>query len=62
MKLEFRKSFERDLKKVKDSRLLKRIKLVIEEVEKADNLQQVNNFKSLKRAFNCCRIVSHFYS
>ena len=49
MKTEFRKSFEKDLKKIKDYNLLKKIKLVIEEIENAENLQQINNLKALKQ-------------
>jgi len=48
MEVEFRKSFEKDLNKIKNTGLLKKIKSVILEVEKADNLQQINQIKSLK--------------
>lgn len=56
MKIEFRKSFEKDLKNIKDSDLLKRVKLVIEEIENTDNLQQINNLKAIKTASNHYRI------
>jgi mRNA interferase RelE/StbE len=56
MKIEFRKSFEKDLKNIKDRNLLNRIQLVIEEIEKADNLQQINQLKSLKGEKNYYRI------
>ncbi len=36
--------------------MLKRVKLVIEEIEKADNLQSINNLKFLKTASNHYRI------
>lgn len=38
MKVEFRKSFEKDLKTIKDTKLLKKIKSVIVGIEKVDNL------------------------
>lgn len=56
MKVEFRKSFQRDLKKIKDSALLKKIKLAIEEIEQAENIQQINNLKFLKTEPNYYRI------
>lgn len=38
MKVEFRKSFEKDLGKIRDRDLLSRIKTVIEEVENVETL------------------------
>ena len=37
MNVEFRKSFEKDLSKIRDAELLKRIQAVIEEVESVNN-------------------------
>ncbi len=48
MNVEFRKSFEKDLSKIRDESLLQRIQAVIEEVEKAESLEEVNNIKKLK--------------
>jgi mRNA interferase RelE/StbE len=48
MNVEFRKSFEKDLSKIRDESVLQRIQTVIEEVEKAENLGDVNNIKKLK--------------
>ena len=48
MNVEFRKSFEKDLKKIRDEDLLQRIQVVIEEVEDAGNLGEINNIKKLK--------------
>jgi len=48
MIVEFRKSFEKDLSKIKGEILLQRIQTVIEEVENAENLAEVNNVKKLK--------------
>lgn len=56
MEVEFRKSFQRDLKKIKEVNLLKKIKSIIEEVENADNLSQINNLKFLKGEANYYRI------
>jgi mRNA interferase RelE/StbE len=48
MNVEFRKSFEKDLNKIKEESLLQRIKAVIEQVENAENLEDVSNIKKLK--------------
>ena len=48
MNVEFRKSFEKDLGKIRDEDLLSRIKAAIEEVEAAESLLDVNNIKKLK--------------
>ncbi|MBF2057544.1 MAG: type II toxin-antitoxin system RelE/ParE family toxin [Cyanobacterium sp. T60_A2020_053] len=56
MKIEFRKSFEKDIKKIKDVKLLRKTQLIIEEIEKLDNLQQINNIKPLKGETNYYRI------
>lgn len=48
MKVDFKSSFSRDLKKIKDKDLLQQVKKAIEEVEQAMNLQTVNNLKQLK--------------
>jgi mRNA interferase RelE/StbE len=48
MKVEFKKSFEKDLTKIRDETLLQRIQSVIEEVENAENLSEINNIKKLK--------------
>ncbi len=48
MNVEFRKSFEKDLSSIQDVALLQRIRTVIEEVETAENLNEVTNIKKLK--------------
>lgn len=48
MNLEFRKSFEKDLQKLRDPALLQRIKATIEEVERAASLNDLSNIKKLK--------------
>jgi len=49
MKVEFRKSFEKDLGKLRDVDLLQRIQAVIEEVETIDSLSNLTNIKKLKQ-------------
>lgn len=56
MKVEFRESFAKDLKGVKDKGLLRRAKEVIEAVEKADSLADVANLKKLKGGGNYFRL------
>ena len=56
MKTTFRKSFERDLKKIKDHDLLDRIRKVIEGVETADDLQGISNFKKIAGTADFYRI------
>jgi mRNA interferase RelE/StbE len=48
MNVEFRKSFEKDLNKIRDADLLQRIQAVIEEVETIDSLIDLANVKKLK--------------
>lgn len=48
MKVEFRKSFEKDLSKIRDKELLVRVKAVIEDVENTDSLLDISNIKKLK--------------
>jgi mRNA interferase RelE/StbE len=48
VKVEFRESFAKDLKGVKDKSLLKRAQETIEAVEKADSLTDITNLKKLK--------------
>jgi len=56
MNVEFRKSFEKDLSKIRDETLLQKIQVVIEEAEKANNIGELNNFKKLKTDGNYYRI------
>jgi mRNA interferase RelE/StbE len=44
----FRKSFEKDLSKLRDADLLQKIQAVIEAAEAAVNLVDINNLKKLK--------------
>ncbi len=56
MKVDFKKSFTKDLKKIRDKDLLQQVKEVIEEVEQALNLQGVSNLKQLKGGGSYFRI------
>ena len=48
MRVEFKKRFTRDLKKVKDKLLLRQVKEAIQFVEKAQTLREVENLKKLR--------------
>lgn len=52
----FRKSFEKDLSKLRDADLLQKVQAVIEEAEAAVNLVDINNLKKLKADGNYYRI------
>jgi mRNA interferase RelE/StbE len=56
MNVEFRKSFEKDLRKIKDVELLQRIQVVIEEVETIDSMADLTNVKKLKAEGDYYRI------
>jgi mRNA interferase RelE/StbE len=55
VKVEFRESFAKDLKGVKDEGLLKRTKEIIKAVEAADSLTEISNLKKLKGGGNYFR-------
>jgi mRNA interferase RelE/StbE len=48
LKVEFRKSFLRDLNRVKDTPVTDRVRGVIQSVEQAQNLQETSNLKKLR--------------
>lgn len=56
MKASFRDSFARDLKAVRETILLKRVREVIEAVERANSLADLPNLKKLKGSKNYFRI------
>jgi len=56
MKTAFRKSFTRDLKKLKNNDILKRVRRVIEEVEAATHQQAIGNLKKMSGTTNFYRI------
>ena len=56
MRVEFRDSFAKDLKGVKEKGLLQRVKEVIEAIEKANSLAELSNLKKLKGGGNYFRV------
>ena len=52
----FRRSFERDLKKIRDHGLLEKIRQSVENVESADGLSEVSSIRKMKGAANRYRI------
>lgn len=56
MIITFKKSFEKDLSKLRDADLLRKVQAVIEEAEAAVSLGDINNLKKLKADGNYCRI------
>jgi mRNA interferase RelE/StbE len=56
MKATFRKSFARDVRKVRDRVILDRVRQVIEQVETVTTLQEVSDLKQLAGTANCFRI------
>ncbi len=48
MNLQFKASFTKDLRKIKDKELLRRIKESLELVEQAQNLQEIQHLKKLR--------------
>lgn len=56
MNVEFRESFTKDLRAVTDKPLLRRVRELIEAVEKAQNLGEVGDLKKLKGGGNYFRV------
>jgi mRNA interferase RelE/StbE len=52
----FRASFAKDIRSIKSKDILSRIKEVVEQVEKAQSLQEITNIKKLKGGRNYYRI------
>ena len=48
MKIEFRSSFAKDLKNIRDRNLLRRVSEKIEEVERAKSLSEISQLKKLR--------------
>lgn len=62
MKVEFKKSFAKDLKKKSDDRkLLDKVKQIIDHVDHADDISQISNLKKLKAQSAFYRIRSGEY-
>ncbi len=56
MKVTFRQSFARDLKKVKTQAVLDRVRRVIEQVEATSTTQEIRDLKKMSGAGNFYRI------
>ena len=56
MKVDFRKSFLRDLKRVKDTAIRNRVREVIQSVEHAHSLEEISGLKKLKYGDHYYRI------
>lgn len=56
MKVEFRDSFAKDLKGIRDKSLLSRAREVIVAIEKADSLDEIHNLKKLRGSGNYFRL------
>ena len=56
MKIEFRRSFLKDLKLIDDKGILKRAREKIEEVKQAKSLSDISNLKKLKGSGDYYRI------
>ena len=48
MKVEYHKSFERDLQRVRDQNLLDRVEAVLVELEGSEDLDSISNIKTMK--------------
>ncbi len=56
MKVEFHKSFERDLRRVRDRNLLERVEALLVELEGSETLDSISNIKALKGHPNYFRV------
>ncbi|WP_163329246.1 hypothetical protein GFV12_06870 [Desulfurobacterium thermolithotrophum] len=48
MKIEFKESFLKDLKKIKDKGIKNKLEIIISEVEKVKSILEIKNLKKLK--------------
>ena len=46
MNVRYEKSFVKDLENIREKTLLQRVKDVIDEAKKADNIKEINNLKN----------------
>lgn len=56
MNVQFRASFSKDLRNIKNKNLLDRIRETIEHIERTQNLQDIANLKKLKGGSNYYRV------
>ncbi|TRU52472.1 MAG: type II toxin-antitoxin system RelE/ParE family toxin [Microcystis aeruginosa Ma_QC_Ca_00000000_S207] len=55
MNIEFRKSFEIDLRNLKDRKIKRQIQAIIEEIESAKSLTELRNVKAIQGYRGCYR-------
>lgn len=56
MKIEFRSSFARDLTTIRDKALAKRVRKVIEEIERVNSISEIPSLKKLRSRGNYYRV------
>ena len=56
MKIDFKKSFSRDLKEINDKDIMKKVKAVINSIENTPNLMEIKNVKQLTSSGKYYRI------
>jgi mRNA interferase RelE/StbE len=56
LKIEFRRSFSKDLKQIQDKALLKRVQEIVEEIETAATLHEIASVKKLRGSESYYRI------
>lgn len=56
MNVEFRESFQRDLRAIKDAKLLAKIRSLIESLELAEDIREIRNTKKLRGSKSYYRI------
>jgi len=56
MKIKFKKSFLKDIEKIKDKNIKRRILKIIEEVKSAEKFKDIKNIKKLRVSENYYRI------
>ena len=56
MKVEYHKSLERDLRRVRDQNLLDRVEAVLVELESSEGLDSISNIKAMKGHPDYCRV------
>ena len=61
MKIKFKKSFLKDIEKIKDKNIKYRILKIIEEVKSAEKLKDIKNIKKLRVGENYYRITISAY-
>ena len=56
MKTDFTESFAKDVRRLKDQRILQQVEQAILAIETAETLAEINHLKKLQGAANCYRV------